>query len=1063
MSLSAEKSFRMKMRDVETAFKYRRFPYPKRSVELIALLAISCTFFLFMHTNKLNSRLKEMEMKLQPSEFSALGLTGGNHLDSPKREDINSLHGTYQYLKSTGQHHSKNKRDHDRSRKYEEERIEHIAKHHPLDKEKHQDKFTHYSEDDHDVEEEYDDEDEYYDYLNAAADALNNTKKADVEVVIFNRVPKVGSQSLMQLMIQLGKINNFIHSRDAGKSHETILLNATGQKALIEEIYRKPKPHIYSQHLAYVNFTRFKMPKPIYINLVRDPVERIISWHYYVRAEWYYEDMALKLGDKAPKRPSDEFMNMDLDTCVQKKDKYCTFNQMEIKNPVGDHRRQTLFFCGQNRKLCMPFNSKAAMQKAKRTVEEEYAVVGTWEDTNITLSVLEHYIPRFFKHAKAAFHLSRDHLSRVNKNKDKRPVSDLTKELLRKNLTHEIEFYEFCKQRLYLQYAAINDGEMIDNDDYVLIPDHEEETDDEKKKNIDTLNPKLLNNTQFATFDFLIFNRVPKVGSEQLIELIRRLSEKNKFGFSRAPFSEPISYVLDEDDQAELTETIHNMGTPYAYSKHFNYINFRKYNLPQPIYINMVRDPVERVISWFYYRRAPWTAVQTYKVTHKFRTMNFYKKTYEQCVRQKDPECVYMEGANFEQTLANHIRQSLYFCGHDPVCEPFNSYGALQKAKENVEHDFAVVGSWEDVNVTLRVLEHYVPKYFKGVTKLYYADDNGLFREKHNSNPWKPPVNEEIKNMLFSLSSYHLNNTMKSEVDLLFFNRVPKTGSMQLISLLKQLGKLHDYDVEVDPNNGGIRASMTKREQETMIENISNLDEGFAFVSHMNYLNFTQYGHARPIYINMVRDPVERVISWYYYLRSPWIFVPGRRRHNRTMPNPHWVNTEFDQCVLSKENACTYIEGSGLERPIDHRRQTLFFCGHNASKCLPFNTRIPLEIAKRTVEKEYAVVGTWEDTNITLSVLENYVPRYFRGATKMYYGGLNANIQNSNPFKPHISEEIKQMVRKNFTREIEFYQFCRQRLHKQYLALKQTELRELAIKEEEKKLSFLKKALLKLN
>uniref|UniRef100_A0A1A9ZA32 Uncharacterized protein n=1 Tax=Glossina pallidipes TaxID=7398 RepID=A0A1A9ZA32_GLOPL len=71
------------------------------SVELIALLAISCIFFLFcMHTNKLNSRLKEMEMKLHPSEFSALGLTGdgagvdvggsssgsnSNHLDSSSK------------------------------------------------------------------------------------------------------------------------------------------------------------------------------------------------------------------------------------------------------------------------------------------------------------------------------------------------------------------------------------------------------------------------------------------------------------------------------------------------------------------------------------------------------------------------------------------------------------------------------------------------------------------------------------------------------------------------------------------------------------------------------------------------------------------------------------------------------------------------------------------------------------------------------------------------------------------------------------------------------------------
>lgn len=44
------------------------------------------------------------------------------------------------------------------------------------------------------------------------------------------------------------------------------------------------------------------------------------------------------------------------------------------------------------------------MQKAKHTVESEYAVVGTWEDTNITLTVLEHYIPRYFRNAKVAYY-----------------------------------------------------------------------------------------------------------------------------------------------------------------------------------------------------------------------------------------------------------------------------------------------------------------------------------------------------------------------------------------------------------------------------------------------------------------------------------------------------------------------------------------------------------------------------------------------------------------------------------------------------------------------------------
>lgn len=51
--------------------------------------------------------------------------------------------------------------------------------------------------------------------------------------------------------------------------------------------------------------------------------------------------------------------------------------------------------------------------------------------------------------------------------------------ILSRNLTNEIEFYEFCKQRLYLQYNAINDGQSLDNDDYVLIPDSEEESEEE--------------------------------------------------------------------------------------------------------------------------------------------------------------------------------------------------------------------------------------------------------------------------------------------------------------------------------------------------------------------------------------------------------------------------------------------------------------------------------------------------------------------------------------------------------------------------------------------------------
>lgn len=54
-----------------------------RTIELIALVAISSTLFLFLHTRDLHSRLKKMEVRLQPGEddiLSANQLSSGNVL-----------------------------------------------------------------------------------------------------------------------------------------------------------------------------------------------------------------------------------------------------------------------------------------------------------------------------------------------------------------------------------------------------------------------------------------------------------------------------------------------------------------------------------------------------------------------------------------------------------------------------------------------------------------------------------------------------------------------------------------------------------------------------------------------------------------------------------------------------------------------------------------------------------------------------------------------------------------------------------------------------------------------
>lgn len=95
------------------------------------------------------------------------------------------------------------------------------------------------------------------------------------------------------------------------------------------------------------------------------------------------------------------------------------------------------------------------MQRAKRNVEEHYAVVGTWEDTNTTLSVLEGYIPRFFAGAKEEYYILRGELGDVNRNSFRPTLSDKARALLSRNLTREIEFYQFTRHRLYKQYIAL--------------------------------------------------------------------------------------------------------------------------------------------------------------------------------------------------------------------------------------------------------------------------------------------------------------------------------------------------------------------------------------------------------------------------------------------------------------------------------------------------------------------------------------------------------------------------------------------------------------------------------
>ena len=53
-----------------------------------------------------------------------------------------------------------------------------------------------------------------------------------------------------------------------------------------------------------------------------------------------------------------------------------------------------------------------------------------------------------------------------------------------------------------------------------------------------------------------------------------------------------------------------NCTKPYSYVKHLNFLDFTEFNLTNPVYVNFVRHPVDRIMSWYYYHRTPWHIIK---------------------------------------------------------------------------------------------------------------------------------------------------------------------------------------------------------------------------------------------------------------------------------------------------------------------------------------------------------------------------------------------------------------------------------------------------------------------
>lgn len=179
---------------------------------------------------------------------------------------------------------------------------------------------------------------------------------------------------------------------------------------------------------------------------------------------------------------------------------------------------------------------------------------------------------------------------------------------------------------------------------------------------------------------------------------------------------------------------------------------------------------------------------------------------------------------------------------------------------------------------------------------------------------------------------------------------------------------------------------------------------------HVAYLDFSKYGATdTPMYINVVRDPVERLVSYYYFLRFGDDYRPRLRRRKQG------DKKTFDECVSSGGSDCA-PEKLWLQIP--------FFCGHH-SECWTAGSRWALERAKSNLLDRYLLVGVTEELEDFIMILEAALPRFFKGATELYRTGKKSHLRKTRDKKPPSKVTIAKLRQSDIWKiENEFYEYA---------------------------------------
>ncbi|CAH1782851.1 unnamed protein product [Owenia fusiformis] len=236
--------------------------------------------------------------------------------------------------------------------------------------------------------------------------------------------------------------------------------------------------------------------------------------------------------------------------------------------------------------------------------------------------------------------------------------------------------------------------------------------------------------------DLIMYSEMGKCGSGTLIAILARACLKSKAYMTK--YTIPLPW----DDQLPtiqkrlkyVNDKILNNRKPYLFTGHSSFIDYKELGLPQPIYIDLIRDPINMWISLFYYMKRP--QLPGMQANPLEFCIKYWIKT-SGCENSHDMvHCLHtreFKGCKHGYVSPGYKRQ---FTGRYVN----SSEWSVQNAKKNIERYYTFIGINEHYIETLKGLEMVIPRFKPGLL-------TDTYKVVHNKNVGRkraPPTNETV-------------------------------------------------------------------------------------------------------------------------------------------------------------------------------------------------------------------------------------------------------------------------------------------------------------------------------